>query len=78
MFEKYDVVQFNEKHKWCGCIGFIDRVKEIDEDVKYLIGIQIPEHGTAYINVLESKNAIEWIGKAVLAPDEDDEEGESE
>ena len=24
--KKYDVVQFNENHKWCGCIGFISEI----------------------------------------------------
>lgn len=76
MFEKYDVVQFNEKHKWCGCIGIVTEVKEIDKDVRYMVGVQIPERGIAYIFVLKSKNAIEKIGQAILAPNEDGEDDE--
>ena len=29
MMNKGDVVQFNEKHKWCGCLGFITEIKTI-------------------------------------------------
>ena len=75
-----DVVQFNENHKWCGCLGIIEEKKEIhnDElqgegknDVKYMIGVPTPE-GTAYIYVLQSEFAIEYIGKAVLTPREEE------
>ena len=82
MINKNDVVQFNEKHDWCGCFGFVNEVKVIhreDEDGlmeldrKFMIGVPSPKKGTAYIFVLESENAIEYIGHAVLMPKESDE-----
>jgi len=70
-----DVVQFNENHKWCGCFGYIYEIKQtFNNDIKYMVGVPIPEKGTAYIFVLESENAIERIGDAILIPDS--EEGE--
>ena len=63
-----DVVQFNEKHKWCGSLGIITEVKECKDDVRYMVGVSIPQQGTAYIFVMLSENAIELIGKAVLTP----------
>nr|DAT91459.1 MAG TPA: hypothetical protein [Caudoviricetes sp.] len=33
-----DVVQFNENHKWCGALGIVNEVKELENDTKYLIG----------------------------------------
>lgn len=79
-----DVVQFNENHKWCGCLGIIEKVKPIHNheygghlpnDYKFMIAVPIPEKGTAYIYVLASEFAIEYIGKAnsVLRDSEDDE-----
>ena len=62
-----DVVQFNESHKWCGCLGIITEVKPINDDIRYMIGVPIPQKGTAYIFALESKHEIEYIGSAVLA-----------
>lgn len=59
-----DVVQFNEKHKWCGSLGIVTEVKEYDDDVRYMIGVPLPEKGTAYIFSMESKNEIEPIGVA--------------
>ena len=26
--EKYDVIQFNENHKWRGCLGIITEIKD--------------------------------------------------
>lgn len=78
MIEKDDVVQFNEKHKWRGCLGIIREVKicqlkttiepkdKIKTDIRYMIGVPIPQKGTAFIFVMESENVIERIGKAVL------------
>ena len=70
-----DVVQFNEKHKWRGCLGIIRDIKRIYNpdpagnkvnDIRYMIGVPIPQKGTAYIYVLESEKALEKIGEAVL------------
>ena len=72
-FHKNDVVQFNENHKWCGCIGIISEVKECNDDIRYMVGIPIPEKGTAFIFVMEKENTIEYIGQAVLIAKDDDE-----
>ena len=77
--QKGDVVQFNENHKWCGSLGIITNKKEIhnqdlsSDDIKYMVGVPIPQQGTAFIFVMESENAIEYIGKAILTlKDEED------
>lgn len=59
-----DVVQFNEKHKWCGCLGIISEDKGIEHPRRYRIGVQIPDSGIAYI--FDDGSSIEYIGKAVL------------
>lgn len=64
--KKNDVVQFNENHKWCGSLGIIREVKECGDDTRYMIGVPAPMQGTAFIYVMESENAIEYIGEAVL------------
>lgn len=61
-----DVVQFNENHKWCGCLGIIEEDKGEGHPRRYLIGVPIPMQGTAYI--FDDGNNIERIGEAVLAP----------
>ena len=62
-----DVVQFNENHKWCGSLGIINEVKDCEENgVRYMVGVPIPQQGTAYIFVMENENAIEYIGKAIF------------
>ena len=60
------VIQFNEKHKWCGCLGMITEVKNCADGIRYMIRVPIPEKGTAYIFSMESANEIEIIGRAVL------------
>jgi len=73
MFKEKDVVQFNENHKWCGCLGIIDEVKEYEDGtVRYMIGVPTPgsikeKVSTAYIFVSSTENALEYIGTAVLA-----------
>ena len=70
-----DVVQFNENHKWCGCLGIIDEIKEVHNselqgegknDIRFMVGIPIPQQGTAYIYVLQSEFAIELVGNAIF------------
>jgi hypothetical protein len=64
-----DVVQFNENHKWCGALGIVNEVKELENDIRYLIGVPIPEAtnvSTAYIFVMASDMALERIGVAEL------------
>lgn len=66
-----DVIQFNENHKWCGSLGIITEIKQCGEDIRYQIGVPMPMQGTAFIFVMESENAIEYIGKAVMTLKED-------
>ena len=62
MFKVNDVVQFNENHKWCGCLGIIDEVR----GNRYLVGVPVPQSGTTYIFVMDSDDTIEYIGDAVM------------
>lgn len=63
--QKNDVVQFTENHKWCGCLGIVDSIEEFSEmRVKIMVGIPVPEEGTAYI--FAKPEDLEVIGKAVL------------
>ena len=68
-----DVVQFNENHKWCGCLGIIEEVESKPYGMRYLIGVPVPQQGTAYIFVNEGEMAIEYIGRAELMPQNNDE-----
>lgn len=62
-----DVVQFNENHKWCGCLGIIREIKDCKENgIRYMVGVPSP-NGTAFIYVMDNENAIEYIGEAHLA-----------
>lgn len=64
---KGDVVQFNENHKWCGSLGIITEVKDCGENgIRYMVGLPIPQQGTAFIFVMDNENAIEYVGKAIL------------
>lgn len=67
------VVQFNENHKWIGSLGIITEVKKCGDDIRYMVGVPAPMQGTAFIFVMESENAIEYIGEAILTlKDEED------
>ena len=66
MFREGAVVQFNEKHKWCGCLGIISEVKDCGDDIRYMIDVPMPEKGIACIFVMQSEAQIEYIGRAVL------------
>lgn len=61
-----DVVQFVENHKWCGCLGIVEEVKRCGNDVRYLIGVPIPQQGTAYIFAMQSAIEAEYVGHAIL------------
>lgn len=63
-----DVVQFIENHKWCGCLGIIEEDKGEGHPRRYLIGISIPDSGTAFI--YDDGSSIERIGKAVMIRNE--------
>lgn len=66
MLAKNTVVQFNEKHKWCGCLGIITDIKTYKDDIRYTVGVPMPMQGIAYIFSLESEQELEEIGTAVL------------
>lgn len=69
MFNVGDAVQFNEKHKWCGCFGFVNEVKVCGEDVRYMVGVPVPQQGTAYIFTMESNQEIEPVfGRTLFMP----------
>lgn len=70
---KGDVVQFNENSDWCGALGIIREVKVLKDDIRYMVGVSIPKHGTAFIFVMDSNDEIEFIGKANLVLKEDEE-----
>lgn len=57
---KNEVVQFNEKHKWCGCLGIVEEVKEN----RIMVGVPVPEKGTAYI--FARPEELEHIGTAIM------------
>ena len=66
-----DVVQFTERHKWCGCLGIVIEIKRYsDFRIRYMIGVPIPEQGTAYIFVTD-ESEIERIGRAAFMSKED-------
>lgn len=65
--EVNDVVQFNENHKWTGCLGIIDEVKDCGQNgIRYMVAVPVPQQGTAYIFVMSTENAIEKIGRAIF------------
>jgi hypothetical protein len=70
MVEVGDVVQFNEKHKWCGCLGIVKEVKDCGNDFRYMIGVPVPMQGTAYIFSMASKDELCRIGEAALVESE--------
>ena len=78
MLNKNDVIQFNEKHKWCGSLGIVTEIKKTNNDIRYMVGVPAPMEGTAYIFVMESEKALEYIGQAKLIfREEENEEGKS-
>lgn len=71
---RYQVVQFTEKHKWCGTLGYVVEVKKCGDDLRCLIACTCPSNqggcDTAYIYSMASKNEFEPLldGHVVLAP----------
>lgn len=63
-----DVVQFNEKHKWCGCLGIITEDKGEGHPRRFMIGVPVPQQGTAYI--FDDGSCIERIGDAVFVEED--------
>ena len=75
-FEKNDVVQFTENHKWCGSFGIVNEIKDCNGDFRYLVGVPIPQKGTAYIFSMESAHEFERIGTAFMIEVEEEEDDE--
>ena len=65
------VVQFNDKHKWAGCLGIIEEDKGQGHPRRFMIGVPIPEKGTAYI--YDDGSNVVYIGNAVYVFKEDNE-----
>ena len=66
-----DVVQFNENHEWCGCLGIVREVKDCKENgIRYMVGVPDTNQRMAFIYVMDNEEAIEYIGKAVLVLEE--------
>ena len=66
-----DVVQFIENHKWCGCLGIITEDKGVVHPRRYMIGVPVPQQGTAYI--FDDGTGIERIGEAILIYKDEEE-----
>lgn len=67
-----DVIQFTEEHKWAGVLGIIEEDKGEGHPRRYMIGVPIPQSGAAYI--FDDGSHIEYIGEAVLLPEEEQDE----
>lgn len=60
-----DVIQFNENHKWTGCLGIVTEKKDCgDNGIRFMVGVPVPQQGTAYIFVMNNEFAIEKIGES--------------
>lgn len=70
MKETKSVIQFNENHKWCGCLGIIDEYKE--SSGIYLIYIDVPEQGLIYVRA--KREDFDYIGETNLFIDSEREE----
>jgi len=72
-----DVIQFNKRHKWAGSLGIIEEIKDYAEEptmIRYLVGVPLPNQGTAYVFVYNYENTIEYIGEAVMTVRKDEDE----
>lgn len=71
MFELGDIVCFKAKHKWAGCLGFVEKIKQIKgEETMIMVGVPIPMKGIAYIYVMPDE--IENLNCAYMYPGEID------
>lgn len=73
-----DIVQFTEKHKWCGALGIVNEIKKCGDDFRVMIGTTIPDNqahcNTAYIFSMLSNNEFEVVGRAVMMPPKEEDE----
>lgn len=69
---KNKVIQFNEKHKWCGAFGVIVEEKDCGDDKRLMIAIPMLENngvgGNAYIFSMLNNKEFDIIGSAALVP----------
>ncbi len=74
-YEIHDIIQFNENHKWCGCLGITEDIVRYvyngNHTVQYLIGVPVPQKGAAYI-FSQDAGEFEYIGKAVMVSTDGD------
>ena len=66
-----DVVQFTKGHVWWGCLGIVEKDKGKGHPRRFMIGVEIPKSGTAYI--FDSGENIERIGVAAYIHDKSGE-----
>ena len=77
MYRLGDVVQFTENHKWCGSLGIVHEVKEYSNGkIRYMIGVPMPQQGTAFIYSMQDEDDFEYIGKAIMVLPRNDDDGE--
>lgn len=77
MIDVGSIVQFNDKHKWQGCLGVVEEVKDYAENptrIRYMVGVPCPQQGVAYIFVWNYENAIEYIGNSIYMPNNEKSE----
>lgn len=77
MMIRGDIVQFNKNHKWFPCFGFVEKVKKCGDDYRIMVGVPIPQEGTAFIFVMDSEQAITLVGRAEFMPKEEMEDEEN-
>lgn len=66
MFNINDVIQFTENHKWTGCFGYINEIKDCGDDIRYMICIPVPEEGLVFTYSMGSNEEFKYIGQSYL------------
>ena len=61
-FEINDVVRFVDSHKWSGCLGIIEGIKDCGDDIRYFINVLTKDEGEAYIFSMKSMKEFEYVG----------------
>ena len=73
IIHKGDLVQFELGHKWEACIGIINQVKTCGDDFKCLIGVPVPQQGTAFIFSMYNDNEFKVVGRSLFLLSDDEE-----
>lgn len=61
MIQEGDVIQFNETHKWTGILGIVGEIKQ----ERIMVGVPIPQKGTAYIHCKKKKTSKELVKRSL-------------